>query len=136
MPGTECKAVCCCCWSLIPIVPALVLVQGLLQSFLLSPPVPALFVVLADLQGSPQPLALLDLGVCELVDLVHLEALPGRLGPSSPAVVVALLLREEFLSEVLAAILDFVLVDTFWVKQINVIQIVPSLYISRELMTL
>lgn len=63
------------CWFLAAVSPEQ---RGFLP-LLLPPPVAAFFVVLADLQGAPQPLALLDLGVGELVDLMHLEALLGRL---------------------------------------------------------
>ena len=85
------------------------------RALLLLPPVAALLVVLADLEGVAQPLALADLCVGHLVDLVHLERLArGRAAcPRGP-----LHIGQELLAQLVAAGIDLVFVDAIALQKL------------------
>jgi len=77
--------------------------------------VAALLVVLADLEGVAQPLALADLCVGHLVDLVHLERLARGWAacPRGP-----LHVGQEILAQLVAAGIDLVFVDAIALQKL------------------
>ena len=77
------------------------------EALLLPLPMAALLVVLANIERPPQPLALFYLGLGQLVDLVRLETLLRR----ATAVAVPLHLGQELLAQLVAPVINLLLVD-------------------------